>query len=130
MFASVDVEKKVGKGALEAGAPPFVNGETRSGNFRGGGKIENAGAFRNLPVGFGSEIEFGSRAPAANFDVVFSAVSDGDAGVRDIGDGEQQFALGGVQLGDALVGLLDEFRDLFLFREDGVGALLLLFGAW
>ena len=49
------------------------------------------------------------------------------AGVRDIGNGQQQFALRGVELRNAFVALLDAFRNLLHLRDQGVGGLLFLF---
>ena len=49
--------------------------------------------------------------------------------MRNVRNGEQQFALRGVQFGDALVGPLDAFGKLLHLRKDGVCALLFFFEA-
>ena len=124
MLARVHVEEKICKRTLEPRSPAFVNGEARAGDLCGRRQIQNARAFADFPVGLWREIEFGRRAPAADFHVVRGARADRHGGVRNIGNGKQQFALRGIQCGDALVGLLDELGDLLHFRDQRVGVLL------
>src|SRR5713226_9265587 len=124
VLAGVDVEKKIREGAFKAGAPAFVDRETRAGDFRGGGKIEDACPFTDFPMRFGSEIKFWGSAPAADFFVIRSAGAHGNGGVRKVGNSKQQVTLRGVQRGDALVGLLDAFGNQLHFGDQRVGVLL------
>src|SRR5216683_1381035 len=111
MLAGVDVEEKIGEGAFESGAPPFVNSKARAGDFRGGGEVEDTGALTDFPMRLGSEIEFGWRAPAANFDILCRAVPNGHAGVRQIRNHEQKVFLSLCQ-SDGLEALdLDRLRE-------------------
>src|SRR5713226_5416577 len=51
VLACMNVEKEIGKSALESGAPALVNGETRAGDLCGRWQIQNARAFTHFPVG-------------------------------------------------------------------------------
>src|SRR5882724_8083925 len=107
VFACVNIQEEVREGAFQPGTPAFVNGEARTGDFCGGGQIQNVRAFAGFPMGLGLEIKFRGSAPTADFDIVRSACAGGHRGVRNVGNGEEQLALGGIQFRDALVGLLD-----------------------
>src|SRR6266481_1514611 len=87
VFARVNVEEEIRQGTLQASSPAFVNGEARAGNLRGGGKIEDACAFSDIPVRLWREIKFRRRTPAANFDIVSRARADRHGGVRNVGNG-------------------------------------------
>ncbi len=116
MLARVHVEEKIRQGALEAGSPTFVNGKPCACNFRGYGEIENSRALADFPVGLGNEIEFGWRAPAADFFVVRGTGSHGNRRVRQIGDSLHELTLLGVQFGDLFVRFLYLRGQLFQIR--------------
>ena len=126
MLACVHIQKEIGEGALQASAPTLVDCKARAGNFRGDGEVEYSGALPDFPVRLGHKIEFRRRAPAAHFDIVGGAVAHRHAGVRDIGDRQQQFTLCGVELRDAFVTLLDALGNLLHLREQRVRILLFL----
>src|SRR5437016_7296396 len=87
------VEEEVCQGALEPGAPTFINSESRPGDFRGGFEIQNSRAFTDLPMRLWLEIKLRRRAPAAHFLVVGCAGAYGNGRMRHVGNGEQQVAL-------------------------------------
>src|ERR1700674_5076102 len=62
VLACVDIEKEICEGALKASSPALVNGEARAGDLRGGGEIEDAGAFSDLPLWVWRKIKFPQRA--------------------------------------------------------------------
>ena len=129
MFARVHIEEEIGQGALEAGAAAFVDRETRAGDFGAGFEIEDSGALADFPVGLWLKIEFRWRAPTADFLVIRGTGAYGNGRVWHVGDSEKNFALAGIEPGDALVGLFNAFRNLFHFRDQPVRVLFLLFQA-
>src|SRR5208337_4210044 len=119
--------KEIRQGALQPRSPALVYGEPRAGNPRSRFQVQDTRVFPNLPVRLWLKIEFPRSAPAAHLLVVLGAMTRRHAGMRNVRNGEQQFALSGVQFGDALVGLLDALGKLLHLREDGVRALLFFF---
>src|ERR1700674_1503249 len=87
VLARVDVEEEIREGTLEAGSPALVNGESRAGDLRGGGEIEDACAFSDIPVRLWREIKFRRHTPAADFGIVSRARADGHGGGRNVGNG-------------------------------------------
>ncbi len=129
MLAGVHVEKKIRQRALQAGAPAFVDRESRAGDFRGGGEIENPGALADFPVGAWRKVECRRRAPAAHFDIVRALEPSGTLECGTLGMVSRNSRCVSSSCGDALVGLLDELRNLLHVRDDGVGGLLFFFEA-
>src|SRR5580704_2565153 len=100
MLARVDIQKKIRQSALKPRTPAFVNGKARSGNLCGGRKVKNAGPLSDFPVRLQREIKLGRRTPAPDLHVVLRAPAHGYAEMGDVGHGEEEFALPGIQLRD------------------------------
>src|SRR5437879_13722230 len=118
------VEEEVCQGALEPGAPTFINSESRPGDFRGGFEIQNSRAFTDLPMRLWLEIKLRRRAPAAHFLVVGCAGAYGNGRMRHVGNGEQQVALLWVVFINTRVVLIGFVGGLFIIRDTGIGCLL------
>src|SRR5579883_576454 len=106
----VEIEHEVGEGALEAGAGAAIDGEARAGDLGRGGEVEHAQALAQFDVIARGEVEGARRAPAADLDVVLRGAAGGHAGVRQVGDRQEQrlkvgfeLALAGFERGDLLV---------------------------
>src|ERR1700688_474010 len=123
------IEEEICECTFEARSPAFVHGETGAGDFGGGGQIQNSRALADFPVGARREVKFRWRAPAAHFYIIRGTGTHRYAGMRDIRNGKQQLALRIVKLANALIALLDEFRDLSHLRNDGIGRPLFFFEA-
>ena len=98
MLARVQVEHEVHQRALQLRAQVPVDGEARAGQLHGALQVENAEFGPQIPMRLRSEIKFRRRAPAADFDVVFGALSDGHAGVGKVGNAGENFAQARVQI--------------------------------
>src|SRR5207253_6947373 len=120
------VEEEVCQGALEPGAPTFINSESRPGDFRGGFEIQNSRAFTDLPMRLWLEIKLRRRAPAAHFLVVGCAGAYGNGRMRHVGNGEQQVALLSIEFINTRVELLNLVGGLLHFRDKGIGVLFFL----
>src|ERR1700722_2698129 len=123
------IEKEICECAFEACSPAFVDCKTGTGDFGRGGQIQNPRALPDFPVRARREIELWRGAPAADFHIVRGTGTHRHAGMRNIRNSKQQLALGFVKLANALIALLDEFRNLFHLRNDGIGRLLFFFEA-
>ena len=119
--ASVDVEKEICQGALEPRSQRAVKGKSRTGNFGGARQVENAGALAQFPVGARSEIELRWRSPAPHFHVGCGVAARGNGGMGKVGNRKHELLESGVELGGALVGLLDFIGDALHFRKQGIG---------
>ena len=130
MLARVHIKKKVRECTLKPRPPTFVDGKTGSSDLGGGFEIEDARALANFPVRLGLEIKLRGRAPATHLFIVCGAGAHGHRRMRNVGNGEQEFALSGIERGNALVGLSNALgnqlhlrdqliRVLFLFLEAG-----------
>ena len=93
-----------------------VERESRPRNLYAPAEVEQLFKLRQIPVRHGV-FDFGNIAPLPDGDIVLGALSDGNAVVGQIGNGEQQalpllfdFARGGLELLDAL-------RHIFHFGE-------------
>ena len=95
MLAGVQVKHEVGEGALHLGAEVPVDGEAGAGKFGGALEVEDAELLAQFPMRLGSEIELGRGAPLADLKVVAGVFPRGHAGMRDVGNGDEQ----GAQLG-------------------------------
>ena len=127
MFPGVYIKKEICECAFQACSPAFVHSESRPGYLRGGRQIQNSRALPDFPMRSRRKVKLGRRTPPPDFHVVCRVRTHRHAGMRDIRNREQQLALRIVKLGNALIALLDEFRDLFHLRNDDVSRLLLFF---
>src|SRR5438046_7735736 len=75
------------------------------------------------------KIKLRRRTPTADFFVISGACAHGHGRMWNIGDGEEKFALRGVEFGDALVGLLDALGNLLHFGNEGISVFLLFLQA-
>ena len=129
VFARVNVEEEIRKGTFEPRSPAFINRETSSGHFGGGFQIQDSCALADFPVRLGLEVKFWRHAPAPDLFVLSGATANGNRSMRHVGNGQQQFALAGVECGNSFVGPFYTLRDLLHFRNEGVRVLFFLLQA-
>ena len=123
------IEEKIREGAFETCSPAFVNGKARASNFRGDNEVKDAGTLADFPMRLRRKIKLRRRTPTADFFVISGACAHGHGRMWNIGDGEEKFALRGVEFGDALVGLLDALGNLLHFGNEGISVFLLFLQA-
>ncbi|MCY1415179.1 hypothetical protein D9M71_306520 [compost metagenome] len=142
----MQVDHELRQGAVQTGNRATQQGEAGTRELVGSFEVQAAADFAEGDVVLDFEVEGLRRAPAAHFDVVVFTGTDRYAGVRQVGDGQQdaiQLGLNGVQLslaGSQFVGHALDVRhqrgDVFalgLGLADGLGTgvtlSLQLFGA-
>ena len=74
-----------------------------------------------------SEVELWRPAPAANFHVLLRAVSNGYAGVRNVGNSGENFSQTGIEVGSSFLPCLDLLAQVFGFGHERARILAALF---
>ena len=126
MLAGLGVQHELREGAVQAGHRATHEGKARTRQFDGGFKIQPQ-ALANLHMVLDRKIEIPGRAPAAHFHIALLVLTDRNAGVRQVGHGQQQVLqldLQGFQTLGRCVKLVLEGIDL---RHGGLGLLILAF---
>ncbi|MNG94387.1 hypothetical protein D3C79_533980 [compost metagenome] len=134
VLAGVQVDHELRQGAVQAGDRAAQHGKACARQLGGGFEVQATADFAKGDVVLDFKIEGLRRAPTTHFDVVVFAGTDRHAGVRQVGDGQQdaiQLGLNGVQLslaGSQFVGHALDVRhqrgDVFalgLGLADGLG---------
>src|SRR5262245_5786411 len=92
VLTCVQIEHEVGQGPLQLGPKVPVDGETSSRKLGPTLQVKNAELLSQFPVRLWRKVELRSCAPAAYFDILLGAFSNGDGLVRNVGDAGEQVA--------------------------------------
>ena len=101
MLVDMQVDHELRQGAVQAGDRAAQQGKARAGELGRGLEVQPAVALAEGDVVLDLEVELARGAPAAHFDVAVFVFTDRYAGVRQVGDGQEDL----VQLGLDLVQL-------------------------
>ena len=112
MLAGVQVQHEVDQRPLHERPGAFEEGEAGPGDLGGALEIQDPQVLADVPMGLGFEGKAGRLAPGLDHGVVVGGGAHGDAGVRQVGQGKEEFPHPGIVLGRFRLPFLDPLIDL------------------